>query len=67
MIDHRKSGYDVIISVDGQDVLNISETSDDETINLFFTPVGSNAVIVETEPCTGEKMSWSHELLVSRK
>lgn len=54
------------ISANGQIVLNIGDVSDDETINLFFTPVGSDAVIVETKPCTGENMPWSHELLVSR-
>jgi len=55
------------ICVDGQAVLNISEVSDNETINLFLTPMGVDAVIIETMECTRQKMPWSHELLVRRR
>ena len=49
---------------DGQLVLEIDETSDRETINLFLTPIDSSAVIVETSP--HNDVPWTHELLVER-
>ncbi len=64
MITCCKNGNAVEIQVDGELILCIDETSDRETINLFFTVI--KGIIVETKKCTSESMPWSHELLADR-
>lgn len=54
--------HSIDIYCDGQLVLNIDETSDDETINLFLNPMNS---ILEKSPNACK--FWTHEVLARRE
>jgi len=64
-IEHKhKGGWTSIdIYCDGQLVLSIDKTSDDETLNLFLTP--QNSVIVESHFI--KDAEWTHEILAKRR
>ena len=64
----------ILIVCDEQVVLQIEETSDEDTINLFLIPA-KNADIIKTEdfikrqefsPKEVSKSSWTHEVLAMR-
>jgi hypothetical protein len=61
------SSGDLVISVEGQEVLKISEVSDDEVINLFLYPIGGagiqNAENLSDESSGNEP---THELMAKR-
>jgi len=65
MLDVKIIDETAHIYVDGQDVLQIDEVSDNETINLFLIPVGDKCSIIETI-CKECDCQFTHELLVER-
>lgn len=54
---------DLDVYVEGQLILKIGQTSDDDTINLFLKGEGSGVVDTVTE----DKQYFTHEIIVDRK